>query len=303
MQIDIVIPCYNAAGYITQTLESVFAQIYKDYKIIIIDDGSTDGSRGLLTQIAREHSDVQLIFNESNKGIAHVRNQAIQISEADYIAFLDADDLMTSDRLVKQVEYLKKHPECDVLAGNYQQLRGEKLGLITAYGELDSNQVYAGLLFENVIATSTVIFKRDFVVRNNIVFDEKLVTLEDYNFWVDCVIGNAVFYVMKDIVTYYRIVDTGLSRSNSLPEKAAERNKCFNAIHGKLLDHYGIKLSEKEKMLYMNFSQEYFDVASMSIIDRFVFFIALCKFRFAQGIGKYVSDWNKKALWRVLITW
>ena len=115
--ISVVIPLYNKVGQVEATLRSVLAQTYKDYEIVVVDDGSTDGSAEKVESLGIEN--LRLI-RQKNAGVSAARNRGIEEAKGEYVAFLDADDLWKPDYLATQYELTKKYPECDVFATNYE---------------------------------------------------------------------------------------------------------------------------------------------------------------------------------------
>lgn len=120
--ISIVIPLYNKASSIRDTLNSVLAQTYSDFEIIIVDDGSTDES----CHVVESFNDSRiLLVHQTNAGVAAARNRGIEEAKGEYIAFLDADDKWKPDYLAKQASLAEKYPFCDVFATNYEFCDGE----------------------------------------------------------------------------------------------------------------------------------------------------------------------------------
>lgn len=109
-RISVLIPTYNSAAFLGQALESVFAQTYTDYEVIVVDDGSEDDTAA----VAAAYPSVRYIRKE-HSGISATRNLAIAEARGEIIAFLDADDLWTPDKLEKQVAYLDAHPDCQLV--------------------------------------------------------------------------------------------------------------------------------------------------------------------------------------------
>jgi len=104
--VSVIIPVYNGARYLRAALESVFAQTYRPFEVIVVDDGSIDDS-GV---IAQSFSDVSLMRQE-NQGVAAARNHGIEAAQGDFLAFLDQDDLWTPEKLKLQIEYLLNHQD------------------------------------------------------------------------------------------------------------------------------------------------------------------------------------------------
>jgi glycosyltransferase involved in cell wall biosynthesis len=104
--VSVIIPVYNGERYLAEALQSVLSQTYRPLEIVVVDDGSTDGS----AQVVRSFSQVHCI-QQQNAGVAAARNAGISASHGEFVAFLDQDDLWAPEKLSVQVAYLRKHPE------------------------------------------------------------------------------------------------------------------------------------------------------------------------------------------------
>ena len=109
-RVSVLIPTYNYGRFLSAALESVFAQTYSDYEVIVLDDGSTDDT----AQIVAAYPQVRYIYQE-NAGIAAARNRLLDEARGEFAAFLDADDLWLPEKLELQVAYLDEHPECSAV--------------------------------------------------------------------------------------------------------------------------------------------------------------------------------------------
>lgn len=117
LKVSVIIPLYNKVSSIAETLKSVLSQSYTDYEIIVVNDGSTDGSEQIVAEI--DDPRVRLI-NQANAGVSAARNRGIAETRGEYVAFLDADDEWDTDYLATTIELFTRYPECDVAASNYQ---------------------------------------------------------------------------------------------------------------------------------------------------------------------------------------
>ena len=108
-KVTVVIPVYNREKYVAAAIESVLAQTFTDFELLVIDDGSTDRSR----EVVRSYHDprIRLMCSETNEGIPKTRNKGIQFARGEYLAFLDSDDWAYPKRLAKQVAFLDSHPD------------------------------------------------------------------------------------------------------------------------------------------------------------------------------------------------
>ena len=108
--VSVIMPVYNGAAYVAQAVESILAQTWRDYEFIIIDDGSTDRSRPLLEKFARQDARIRLT-SRPNTGIVGALNEALAQARGGLVARMDADDVSMPDRLARQVEFMRSHPE------------------------------------------------------------------------------------------------------------------------------------------------------------------------------------------------
>ncbi|MBQ1325651.1 MAG: glycosyltransferase family 2 protein [Solobacterium sp.] len=114
-RVSVIIPAYNAALFIGEAIESILAQSFQDFEIIVVDDGSTDGT----AEVVKKFPQVRFI-EQPHSGIAVSRNAGILAARGELIAWIDADDRWTKDKLEKQVDWLDQHPETGMLLTRYR---------------------------------------------------------------------------------------------------------------------------------------------------------------------------------------
>ncbi len=174
-KVSIIMANYNAEEYIAESIRSVLNQTYKDLELIIVDDCSTDSSVSVVKQF--DDPRIKLHQNSVNSGPHISRNNALNIATGEYITILDSDDLMLKNKLKKQIDYLEKNKNCDILHSALF-LFGEKKG-ITFIRTKD--KLIRGTLFIGCpICNSTVMWRASLGLR----YDESLPRAEDYNMWV-----------------------------------------------------------------------------------------------------------------------
>ena len=108
--VSVCMPVYNTERYVAEAVESILAQTFGDFEFIIIDDGSTDGSRAILERYAKQDDRIRLI-SRPNTGIVGARNEALGMARGELIAVMDSDDVALPERFEVQVAYLREHPE------------------------------------------------------------------------------------------------------------------------------------------------------------------------------------------------
>jgi glycosyltransferase involved in cell wall biosynthesis len=114
--VSVLMPVYNCERFVRQAVASVLGQTAPDFELIVIDDGSTDGSRRIVERLARTDPRVRLI-SRPNAGLTRTLTEALGLARADLIARMDADDVSARDRFAKQLAYLRAHPECVAVGG------------------------------------------------------------------------------------------------------------------------------------------------------------------------------------------
>lgn len=116
MKLSIIVPVYNVEAYLLCCLESIMPEMCDDYELILVDDGSTDASGALCDEFAREHPQWHIVVvHQANGGLSAARNHGIEVSQGEYITFVDSDDYIDSKSIVENMAYLLSHPEVDML--------------------------------------------------------------------------------------------------------------------------------------------------------------------------------------------
>lgn len=125
-QVSVILPVYNAAATLKETLESIFKQTLSDFELIVVDDGSTDDSAEIISAFQRNDSRIHLIQQE-NMGVSAASNRALTQARAECVARMDADDIMMPRRLELQYAYLRDHPEVDLVGCQVELFPAEKV--------------------------------------------------------------------------------------------------------------------------------------------------------------------------------
>lgn len=126
--VSIITPNYNCVRFIAQTIESVLAQTYTNWEMLIVDDCSTDGSYEIALEYAQKDSRIKVFRNEKNTGAAVSRNRAIEASSGEYVAFLDSDDLWLPEKLERQIVFMQRN-DCDFSFTEYEHIDEENKSL------------------------------------------------------------------------------------------------------------------------------------------------------------------------------
>jgi len=180
--ISVIIPTYNAEGTILETIESVQKQTFDDFEIIVINDGSTDQTVELVNSIADERL---RIFSYENGGVSVARNRGLSQATGEFIAFLDADDLWSPDKLELQLAALRRHPEAGVAySWTSYFMNGQEGALFPGKSVFFEGNVYTKLLVENFLANGSNPLVYQKAIESVGEFDPVLTIGEDWEFYL-----------------------------------------------------------------------------------------------------------------------
>lgn len=186
--VSIILPVYNYDSYISETIESVLAQSYPHFELLIINDGSTDGTEKLILEYAHKDSRITYLPNKRNLGVSASRNRGLKEAKGEFIAFIDGDDLWMEEKLEKQMKLFNSHPEIEIIncAGIIIDPEGNEKKTFRALGETVTNDLILDLLFYCRISALmlTLIIRRS-TLNGNSFFDERLQIYEDRDFIIE----------------------------------------------------------------------------------------------------------------------
>ena len=209
--VSVVMPLYNAEKYVEKAITSVENQTYKKVEIIVVDDCSKDNGVSVVEELAKKYSNIVLLKNEQNKGVALTRNYAISNAKGQYIAFLDSDDVWESNKLESQFELFKKNPGCPLAYTAIDFI--DEAGLtIKSKRKVKEIVTFKYLLRHTPIATSTVMIDR-FIVGDFEMPNRK--TCEDYSLWLTIIKKFGAAKGLNTVLTHYRKTSTSLSSKKS----------------------------------------------------------------------------------------
>ena len=178
--VSVIMPVYNGERYLREAIDSILAQTFTDFELIIVNDGSADSSE----QIIQGYSDprIRYLINERNSGICITLNKGLDAAQGKYIARMDCDDISMPERLAKQVAYMELHPEIGVV-GSDMIVFGEGLDEHLFDFVHDKEGCKAGLLFATCFAHPSVMMRRDLLEQHHLRYDDAYRGLEDYELW------------------------------------------------------------------------------------------------------------------------
>ncbi|MXN83635.1 glycosyltransferase [Burkholderia sp. 4812] len=236
-RVSVVIPAFNAADFIEEAIDSILAQTFQEFEIVVVNDNSTDGTAGVLERYASD-SRVQTITLESNGGEAIATNTGIAAARGEYIARLDADDIAFPERLFYQVDVLDCNPWVTICGGQviiFDHASRRELSRSSAWlsdGDIKSALLEGGGHFN----TSTTMWRKSWFVERNIWWTPHLRSSRDHRFWIDAMLAGAGFANLERNLAWYRRHAKNISLDSSATREATRLNRdlVLQALYPKL---------------------------------------------------------------------
>ena len=227
--VSIIVPVYNAEATISRCIESIINQEYRDFELLLIDDGSTDSSGTICDRYAAEDSRIRLIHKE-NTGVSETRNMALDLACGTYLQFLDSDDWITPNATRLFVEEAERY-HCDMVISDFYRVVGKR---VAHKGDIDDDCVltqeefsahmlqnpadfYYGVLWNKL-------FRRELVEKYHLYMDTGISWCEDFMFNLEYIRQAERFYVLRSPVYYYvktkgSLASQGMSLSKTIQMK------------------------------------------------------------------------------------
>lgn len=213
-KVSVVIPVYNRARYVGETIESVLSQTYQDFELIAVDDGSTDDSRKVLESFGNR---VRILEhpNRENRGQSAAINRGIAAARGEHVGMLDSDDLWLPRKLETQVAYLDSHPEIGLVYGNGRGIdhQGRKLYDIYAPGHVELSDPGRVLMDCYFLLPNNSLVRRS-VLQQAGSFDESLRAAQDHDMAIRIAELTKLAYIDEEVFCYRRHPDS-ISRRNA----------------------------------------------------------------------------------------
>lgn len=208
MKLSIIIPCYNVAPYVERAVRSVQEQAFGDWELILVDDGSADGTLSVLRRLEAADSRIRVIAQE-NSGVSAARNAGLRAARGEYVHFVDADDYLSSYGNVERWE------NCDVAVYGFSMHTGKKVQ--TFLPPRDGSSLLVRYLKGQRLHLGGFVFRRAFLEQNDICFDEQTYYSEDKEVMVRSLLyAKKVYTIGEPLYHYVRREDSAMARPLSM---------------------------------------------------------------------------------------
>lgn len=195
-KVSVIIPTYNRLPMLKEAVDSVLSQDFEDFELIVVDDGSTDGTE---EEIKKYGKRVRLLAYPENRGVSAARNRGLLQARGKYVALLDSDDLWVKGKLKIQVAFLDDNPQYPLCYTDEIWIRkGKRVNPKVKHAK------YSGWIFEKclplcIISPSSAVMRRTLFSRVGL-FDEALPVCEDYDFWLRVSVRFPVFFINRKLI-------------------------------------------------------------------------------------------------------
>ena len=193
--LTIIIPTFNRADFLKEAIESVLAQTFTDFELIVVDDGSTDHTG----DVVREFPRIRYAACPENSGVSHARNLGIGMARGRYICFLDSDDLWVKNKLETQIRWMEAHAECRVCYTDEIWIRkGVRVN------PMNKHRKYSGDIFPHclplcIVSPSSVLMRTSLFDEVG-TFDEDMTVCEDYDLWLRIALKYPVHFIREKLI-------------------------------------------------------------------------------------------------------
>lgn len=238
--ISIIMPVYNSEKYLKQTIESILNQTYNNFEFIIIDDGSSDNSFKIIQEYKLLDNRVKVIRRRENKGLIYSLNEGLELAKGKYIARIDSDDIALSERFEKQICFLEKRKDIDILATHILAIGNEnlekKMQIEKRYNLLIDENNMENVIFDDIpICHPSVIMKKS-VLEDLGGYSYKYPCAEDYDLWIRALKKGFQLRTINEKLTKYRLHN----KSKSFKD---------NAYNQTLVEYVNIRLDYLDKYI------------------------------------------------------
>ena len=239
--ISIIIPAYNQGKYLKEALDSVKMQKFGDYECIVVDDGSIDGTSGIVEKYLEDKR--FRYFYQQNKGLAGARNAGILLAGGKYLHFLDSDDMIFENFLELMVEKLENNPDIDIINCAWILIDESGKKISGKVGPVKSNNYFHELLLQSLFPVHSLVLKGS-ILRKEKPFDERLSALEDWELWLRLAYKGYKFDSIDFLGAAYR--RQGLAMTRDIKRMTESLNTFIEIFYG---EHE--ELSENRKYTYL----------------------------------------------------
>lgn len=202
-KVSVITTVYNCEKFITQSIESILNQTFRDFEYIIVNDGSVDKTPQLIEKLALTDDRIIFIDNKENAGRVPSLNKSLEISKGKYIAIQDADDFSLPERLEKQIAFLENNPDYVLVGSNIIVMDESEKFISQPLRPINNPEAKFSLLFRCTFANPSIVFRKEVIEKYGIKYEENFIHAEDYRI-ISRINNYGKIYNLKDMLVKYR---------------------------------------------------------------------------------------------------
>ena len=234
--VSVVLPAYNSELYIKIAIQSILDQTYTNFELIIIDDGSSDGTKNIIQSFSDNR--IRFFSNETNLGLITTLNKGIDLCQGEFIVRMDADDISLKNRIKKQVAFMQKHPDIAVSGSWYKAFNKGFQKKVKGYS--NPNILKGILLFNTCLCHPATIIRKNILDKYNFKYDLTYKNVEDYDLWIR-ISKVAQLSNVPEFLFLYRTHNNQISQLHTQEQKLLA-----NSLRKRFLNELGFIFSDKE---------------------------------------------------------
>lgn len=247
-RLSINLCCYNSEKYLKETLDSIINQTYKDWELVVINDGSTDSTEKIILDYKEKGHRIVYYFQE-NKGLGFSRNQALNLSQGDYIAFIDHDDMWLPEKTRKQIDIMEHNPDIDLVYSNLFMMKNGRKSVCFKKKQPDG-YVFDRFLYHYPIAIPTVMVRKKVLYSLCDLFDEKLNLSEEFELFMRILYKSKAAYINEPLAIYrihnemssLKLIERWPEEMAYIIEKFKKMDLLFEKQYRQQLDYMNAKI-------------------------------------------------------------
>lgn len=221
-KISVIVPVYNGERYLRESIESVLSQSYRDFELIVVDDGSSDNTREVISQYDGKYSYFKAVYHSENKGVSAAKNSGIAVSSGEFLVFAAADDIQEKERLKVSIQALEENSDLDMVFIDCQMIdsEGNLLNRRKGYpAGMSSENAVLYQLKRNHLWSGLVMLRKT----TDILFDETIPNAVDYELFLRMLLNGASLSVINSPLLRYRVHDSNISGNAKVSGKSVEK--------------------------------------------------------------------------------
>lgn len=274
--ITVLMAVHNGAATVREAIDSILAQTFTDFEVLIVDDASTDATPEILRAAAAADPRVRIVRNAANLGLTRSLNRGLDLARGRYVARMDADDAALPERFARQVALLDAQPDVGV-CGTWIETIGDPAGEVWDF-PADDAAIRCRMLFETVMPHATVMLRRAVFEAARLRYDPAFTTAQDYDLWVRAAPFTR-FANVPEVLLYYRVHPEQIGSRHRTEQRAFARQ-----VQRAQIERLGLKPAEAELALHESLALWRFEPTYRYLRRASIWLAALQRANRAAGI-------------------